>query len=396
MKNNTPIFNNNSDNFNEKMQKARWYLIEEEYEEAKKTLLKILLNREYAKDNYILYYWLGISCFGCNDITAAQKYFEITLEKSPTHIISKLYLAIISVLSSQNKNAIEYLLFAQREVKELNNNNYSKYVRNCLNAIKNNVSDENKLLKIYNHPFSNKLLPRFGRKLKAQKTTRNTLFFSLLFISMSLITWFTIGDWVITLFTPNNARMQIIKNIDQKLQAEEFKEQGLDKVKIILSDKEYKKLIVKIEKDFINFRDNRVWITSNNILHSNRSQKEKNKVIFITRNLSGVKYTSDVLWLEFDKIIENPWKYEHVVVKWKGTIAQYTINETQKFNTAQFLINYYGTSKELSATVLTYIPKNITLTNGDEVELLASILVPSPRNTIQEIELQVESFRRLR
>lgn len=367
----------------EDMNHARWCLIHREYSIAKTTLLKILTNRE--SDSYRIFYMLGIATFGENDLHAAQKYFLTVLEKEKNHIVSLLYLTVISILHDDRKEGIRYLLEAQSQLKSKTKGKNSKYIKRTLDYIKQYSSDDEKLHHIFENPYRNKILPEFGIIDRRKKIIRN---FSILFLLLFLITGGGVYFYFNTLrkfLQPNNARTRTFLEIEENIKKEEEKKLGLDKVRIQLSDREYNKIMSDIKNDFVHYRDNEVWMDANLILYSDRSTAEKNKVQIILQNLKGTSYTSETKWLEYDEIIEETWKYDNVVVKWSGTIAKIepvTAESKQgRFSSkAQFLVGFLGESAELKASVVLYISNNLNVNNGDKIEILGRVKLVAPED----------------
>ena len=375
------------------MNMAHWCISNREYGKAKDLLLQIITHRE--SDSYRIFYMLGVVAFSENDIITANKHFHTVLQKMPHHIVSILYIATIALLNGKKQEALQHLMNTKSELLLKTKGQNSKYIENALKYIKQYASDEETLLEIFNNPYKNKLLPEFGIIRRKKRIVRN---FTMLFIILGGAIFggiYLYMNVISDFFTPENTRTLTYQTIEENFKKQDAQAQKLNEVYITLSDRAYKKLLKGIKNDFIHYRDNLLQIKVNTVLYSNRSPKEKNKVSVILQNVHGIGYTSDVTWFEYDDIQNEMWKYEHVVVKWKGTIAKVEKNIESENNafmvSTQFLVNYYGDNKELKESIPLYFTQDIDITNGTELEVLAKIRLD--KITRKQLSLETIAYK---
>lgn len=374
----------------EDIAQAKKYLINAKYNQARDILMKIILHREFNNNSPLIFYLLGVSCFGSNDLTAAKTYFQTALEKDNHHILSQLYLVVIFMLMDNRLQAAEYLLSAQEEAERPLNKKYKRYIKQTMSYLKKYGEDEEKLSLIFNNPMKYHILPIYGEDVRHKRIARNIFFVIGIVGVLGLGLWYIYINIFQSANIKNNERMRIINQLNNTQLAGDSNV-GERQTAVVLTEKELDNLMSKIEKSFINYDDNQVWVNANTILHSNVSQEEKNKVLLITKNLSEINYASITTWYDYKTVQLEPWKYNNVVVKWKGTIVKKTSEtntDTEPLSVGslhQFLVDYYGNNKELSATLDVILPDSIQLQSGNEVELLSKLVIDDSNTIVLEV-----------
>ena len=381
---------NNSKDLTSKQhfEKAKIYLLDSNFEKAKEHLTQLLFDKLYNQGTS-LYLLLGISDFNFDDIMAAKRHFMTVLEMDEGNVLAMLYLAVISVLIGSTEESVSYFLEAQAMCVTDNRKKrkYTKYITKGMNVLKKNaVIGEDTLQEMFNNPYKFHILPKYETAVKRKRMASQIIRLLIIAVILGLGLWFIYANMISPAINRNDERIKIIEQLEHVNANKNIQVENDSYVE--LTERQYTKLYNTIKEDFVRNKDNEVWINANIILNSNVSQANKEKVILITKNLKETDYTDiNTKWYSYKEIFPELWKYNNIVIKWKGTV----VSSNADASTRQFLVDFYNNSTELSATVDTVIPSHITLNGGEEVELLARLTL----NENNDIVLHVLSFRHL-
>lgn len=348
-----------------------------------------------SKKTYYFFLLRGIVFFHLVKLDFAYRSFRTALELKKDDQLSKLYLACIHLKNTRTDLAIKQWMDV------LHKDEKNAYAKRALSIVKN--ADEQSLSHITTKMYKLKMLPPFiPTEIKNRRKKRlvsGTA--ALLVLVLSVFFLPRIISAVSSLLMPQNERRALLEemepedaNIDSSAEDYKLAEILQFPAKIQLKQKDVAKIIANLETKFVKYRENEARVLINTIFFSNAEAEEKRRLFILQRSMGDASFASDLRWFDFSEMKGEMWKYHNTALRWKGTITQMervTLEENvalKKISAdfsqyveilkANFLLNFYSKSKNLSAIVPAYFTPRIRLQEGDEVELLATIKYNEP------------------
>lgn len=159
----------------------------------------------------------------------------------------------------------------------------------------------------------------------------------------------------------------------------------------ILLASEIEKLFQEAQKLMIEYRDNEARVKLNRILLSNASDQVREQALKLIELQTRPDFTSEFYSFTPAEIKTRPRIYEGVYVRWKGSLANLKVSETEI--TVDLLVGYHE-GRVLEAVVPAKIRFAVRIENGDPVDVLGRIIVQENSWYLEVIGIHVMGVRR--
>lgn len=138
----------------------------------------------------------------------------------------------------------------------------------------------------------------------------------------------------------------------------------------VLLASEIENLFGEAQKLMLEYKDNEARVLLNRILFSNASDQVREQALKLIEIQTRPDFTTEFLSFTPAQILARPKIYNGVYVRWKGSVANLKVRETEiDFD---FLVGYHE-GKILEAVVPAKIRFAVRIENGDPIDVLAKI-----------------------
>ncbi len=159
----------------------------------------------------------------------------------------------------------------------------------------------------------------------------------------------------------------------------------------VLLASEIENLFREAQKLMLEYRDNEARVLLNRILFSNASDQVREQALKLIEMQTRPDFTADFFSFTPAQILARPKIYDGVYVRWKGSVANLKVGETEiDFD---FLVGYHE-GKILEAVVPAKIRFAVRIQNGDPIDLLARIRTDESAWFLEVIGIHVMGVRR--
>lgn len=327
-------------------------------------------NREFYTILAKAFYYTG-------DYAGAKLYFDRG-QKIHWEIESALFLAVLGIKRRDFNSALRIWLDI------LDENPENKLARRGLETLKK-YSTMDELESFIHSNKIDKLVPKRKIKLTTGTTVSIITILVIILLTVTAIRFSVIDKIIDYINNPSHSTLEVNREGAQGFELDSANRDYLDfsEQSIYTFTGEQIEALFKDASDlFINNRDNLVKTYLNLIKYSNANEQLKNKAELLDHYLimpSWASYDDD---FNFEDINRDVYKYDHCIVKWKGTISNLEIRNRKIFFT---LLVGYDSGKILEGTVDVELNENIKIQENQPIEVLGKVI---PRDDSFFLEAQ--------
>lgn len=159
----------------------------------------------------------------------------------------------------------------------------------------------------------------------------------------------------------------------------------------VLTAAEIERLYAEAQRLMFAYRDNEARVLLNRILRSNASDQVRDQALSLIQLQSRPDFTTEFHSFRPDEIRQRPTLYEGVYVRWKGSVANMSVAETEiRFD---FLVGYHE-GRVLEAVVPAVIRFAVRMDNGDPIDVLGQVVVADSTWFLDVVGVHVMGVRR--
>jgi tetratricopeptide (TPR) repeat protein len=153
------------------------------------------------------------------------------------------------------------------------------------------------------------------------------------------------------------------------------------------TEDEVQRIFERATNYFHNFRDNMARREINRLLNSNASGSVKERASLLTDYIQTPDFSSFQDNFVYGDVVSEPWLYQGCYVRWRGRVANLSINDTIRFD----LMVGYEDGRVLEGVVSAVVPFAVSIDAGESVEVIGQVEVENDRLA----RVEVVSLRRL-
>ncbi len=314
------------------------------------------------RDNFRFYLILGMSCLRTGDTGGANTYLGRAISLRPNDTDALLGLAVLHLKRFEVTEALDYLLTISE------NDPSNRNAGRGLKLLKKDSSRE-RLSRMAENGTFDKLLPRRRRKNVP-----------IILIVAAVIAAAGIAAYLLTeRFSQQPVREPAVTELSLK-RLDEITS-NTPSARYILTESEIRESFDKAKSSFRDFHDNLAIREINRLLLSNASGQVKEQARTIMSYIGVPDFTSIKDSFSYTDVAAEPLLYDGTFVVWKGRISNLNIgDETITFD----LLVGYETSQVLEGVVPVVLDFAVNLTQGNPVEILGRITVPTDDTILLE------------